>query len=77
MENQLNKTFQEIISAIRFTEDKLLITQLDECFTDTDEFRWYSKIIGAIERNEDISEDEKIHFLAMHRTFLFLTKETL
>lgn len=70
--DQLTNTFDEIINGYNFKNELLLTTRLNEEILNTEEFRWYSKINIAIDNGEKLSDDEKIHFLAMHRTFLML-----
>jgi hypothetical protein len=68
---QLESTLNEIIKGDRFTTDQLAIsTGMPKETLESEEFSWYSKMYLAIQEGEELSADEKIHFLAMYRTFL-------
>lgn len=71
---QFNNTFNEIVTAPRFTIDRVqIVAGLDQETLASEEFAWYSTINTAIGDNEPLTFDEKLAFLSMHRAFLQLT----
>lgn len=73
MERQsITEAFNIAISDSRFLQSELFFTTLDKSILESEEFKWYSKISLAVKNEEKLTDEEKLHFLAMHRTFLQL-----
>lgn len=72
MEQTISEGFSEVIADARFKQSELFFATLDKSILDSEEYKWYSKISIAIEAKENLSDEEKLHFMAMHRTFLQL-----
>ena len=71
-EADVNKAFESVINHQRYVQDQLLFTQLPDEIRSSEEFLWYSKIKLAVDNKELLTGQEKLTFMAMHRTFLQL-----